>query len=143
MVVMVRLKEAGLKRVLNGRAGMTFVVDSFTETLDERGKVAHVRDYRGKDAALGREFQIWSIGPDGYEMVENPRRELILNALEETVLETSLPGDLIGVPGGTLYAALSAYGCSLELFLDLVGELVRTGRLRKSGHQYFPPEGSP
>lgn len=142
MVVMVRLKEAGLKRVLNGRAGMTFVVDSFTETLDERGKVAHVRDYRGKDAALGREFQIWSIGPDGYEMVENPRRELILNALEETVLETP---DLLGsgIPGGVLYAALSAHGCSLEVFQDLMGELVRTGRLRKAGHQYFPPKGRP
>lgn len=64
----VRLTKDGLDRVLNGVVGMTFIVDSFTDTVDNRGQMAHVRDYRfgfGKYNA----YQIWSIGPEGYEEI--------------------------------------------------------------------------
>jgi len=72
-MTIIKLLPAGRSRVLDGETGMTFVVDSFTDTYDNRGKVAHVRDYRHfkNCATLGRPFQIWSIGPGGYEMIEN------------------------------------------------------------------------
>jgi hypothetical protein len=59
----------GLSRVLEGTVGMTFVVDHFTDTVDNRGQIAHVRDYRYSGGPLDRPFQIWSIGPEGYERV--------------------------------------------------------------------------
>lgn len=41
-----------------------------------------------------------------------------------------------GVPGGTLYAALMAQGCDLRTFEKLMGILVESGRVRKSGQHY-------
>jgi hypothetical protein len=64
-MTVIKLKREGLHRVLKGSEGMTFPVDNFTRSL--RGPVAHVRDYR-----FSREFkpfQVWSIPPDGYEVV--------------------------------------------------------------------------
>lgn len=69
MIRVVRLKKEGLDRVLNGTVGMTFIVDRFTDTVDDRGWMAHVRDYRygrGTDSP----YQVWSIGPDGYEEIK-------------------------------------------------------------------------
>lgn len=67
----VRLKEKGLDRVLNGTVGMTFIVDKFTDTVDDRGQMAHVRDYRFRREhwQTSKMYQIWSIGPEGYEEV--------------------------------------------------------------------------
>lgn len=65
MMTIVKINEHGAGRVLRGEPGMTFVVDSFTVT--GRGNIAHVRDYRF--VTKGRDFQIWSIGPEGYEIV--------------------------------------------------------------------------
>lgn len=59
------LNKAGLRRVLNGQIGMTFVVDSFTTSIS--GQVAHVRDYRYNGAHY--EYQIWSIASDGYHLL--------------------------------------------------------------------------
>lgn len=63
--IVVKINAAGLPRVVDSVVGMTFIVDSFSDTVDDRGKVAHVRDYR-----CGYPYQIWSIGPEGYEVVE-------------------------------------------------------------------------
>lgn len=61
------LKTGGLSRVLDGRIGMTFVVDKFTDTIDNRGRMAHVRDYRYPTQGNG--FQIWSLGPEDYDLL--------------------------------------------------------------------------
>jgi hypothetical protein len=61
----VKLTEAGRARVLDGVAGMTFIVDSFTH--GQRGPVAHVRDYRYPGDHYP--YQIWSIGVIGYEII--------------------------------------------------------------------------
>jgi hypothetical protein len=66
-VAVLNLKAS--QRVLKFETGMTFAVDHFTDTVDGRGKVAHVRDYRYKQSAE-QLFQIWSIGPEGYSLVE-------------------------------------------------------------------------
>lgn len=48
---------------------MTFPVDKFT--IGVLGPVAHVRDYRFRPTEFrAANYQIWSIGADGYEIVE-------------------------------------------------------------------------
>jgi uncharacterized protein YbjT (DUF2867 family) len=42
-----------------------------------------------------------------------------------------------GVPGGTLYSALMAHGCSYSQFTSLMGALERIGKVRRKGHCYF------
>ncbi len=66
IIKIARLNERGLNRVLNGRVGMTFIIDGFTSGV--AGDVAHVRDYRFF-GVLGRDYQIWSIPADGYEII--------------------------------------------------------------------------
>ena len=43
-----------------------------------------------------------------------------------------------GAPAGPMYMALSSAGMSLEWFEMIMSSLVTAGRIRKSGHQYFP-----
>lgn len=61
-----KLTENGISRMIDGAAGMTFVVDSFSDTTG--GKNAHVRDYRRPTAY--KSYQIWTLSPDQYELVE-------------------------------------------------------------------------
>lgn len=67
-MTIIKINKNALSRVMDGKAGMTFIVDSFTDTIDKRGKMAHVRDYRYNILTA---FQIWSIRPDAYEIIEN------------------------------------------------------------------------
>jgi len=63
----VRINELGVRRVLNGEAGMHFIVDKYTDRVGG-GRMAHVRDYRF--ASKPRGFQVWSIGDEGFEVVK-------------------------------------------------------------------------
>lgn len=60
-----KLTKAGEARVLDGREGMTFVIDSFGGVND---RCANVRDYRFPSGS--RPFQIWTLVPACFEMVE-------------------------------------------------------------------------
>jgi hypothetical protein len=66
----IKLTPAGTARVSESTEGMTFIVDAWTD--GERGKVAHVRDYRYPSKL--RPFQIWSIAAGGYELIVDVRR---------------------------------------------------------------------
>lgn len=68
-MTVVKINEYALSRVLDGQIGMTFIVDKFTYRIDNRGQVAHVRDYRYPSKLKG-DYQIWSIGPEGYTIIE-------------------------------------------------------------------------
>jgi hypothetical protein len=63
----IKLTADGVARVFEGKEGMTFVVHDTTPGVT--GANAHVRDYRYPNAELGREYQIWTIGPTGYAYV--------------------------------------------------------------------------
>jgi hypothetical protein len=56
--------------------------------------------------------------------------------VDATVDEVKVAGDR-GAPGGVLYAALMAHGCSLSQFESLMDALVRLGKVRRQGHLYF------
>lgn len=61
----------------------------------------------------------------------------ILKEMADIVVETVKEAGTHGVPGGHIYAALMAVGMSLEQYERLMGLLVETKKLRKSGQLYF------
>lgn len=67
-MTIVKINKKALDRVMDGIVGMTFIVDKFTDTINNRRQIAHVRDYRYNNN--GCDYQIWSIGPDSYEIIE-------------------------------------------------------------------------
>lgn len=68
-------------------------------------------------------------------MTEEIRSEIYAK-LEDVIVETckEIPA---GVPGGTLYAFLMAFGVTFEMFQTMMGGLVTRGRLRCVHHVYF------
>ena len=64
----------GLRRVPNSVDGATFIVNSATEGL--MGTVVHVRDYRYTEHGT-RAFVIWSVGADGYRVVQRAMQQAI------------------------------------------------------------------
>lgn len=57
----------------------------------------------------------------------------ILDGMLDTIKSA---GDL-GCPEGPMYAAMMHYGCSLSQFQSLIGILVKSGKVRKSGNLLF------
>lgn len=64
---------------------------------------------------------------------QNQAMKLLVSAIIDAV-KAAGP---IGAPGGVLYAALMAHGCTLEQFEKLMGALVRHGALKRKGDLYF------
>ncbi len=62
-----------------------------------------------------------------------------LKAICDAVIETVKAAGPLGAPGGHLYAALMAHGCTLEQFEKLMGALVAIKQLVKRGELYFIP----
>ncbi len=63
---------------------------------------------------------------------------LIVSAITDTIKEA---GEF-GAPGGVMYAALMAHGCSLNQFESIMGALVRMNRVEKRGECYFLKGGA-
>jgi hypothetical protein len=66
-----------------------------------------------------------------------PEQHRALLLLVDGIVESVRAAGDLGVPGGVLYAALMAHGCSLEQFEGLMSALVGLGKLRRSGDLYF------
>lgn len=60
-----------------------------------------------------------------------------LRAIVVAVTEAVRAAGATGAPGGVLYAALMAQGCTLNQFESLMGALTRAGKLSKCGECYF------
>lgn len=63
-----------------------------------------------------------------------------MRAILDAVVESVAVAGSQGAPGGVLYSALMAHGCSLNQFQSIMGALVSTGKLRQEGNLYFVPE---
>lgn len=61
----IKLTKAGEARILDGKEGMTFPLDTMGGVDD---RCAHVRDYRYPGDHFP--FQIWTLGPDEFEVIE-------------------------------------------------------------------------
>ena len=60
-----------------------------------------------------------------------------IKMLADALTDSVRMAGTLGVPGGTLYAALMAHGVDLHLFEAMMDSLVRLGRVRRSGYLYF------
>jgi hypothetical protein len=64
------------------------------------------------------------------------RQHAVLIALTNAIVDSVKEAGPGGAPGGVIYAALSAQGCSLAQFDCIMGALVHVGKLTKSGDLY-------
>jgi len=64
--------------------------------------------------------------------LNNPLHAL-LGRIKKAIDETQT-----GVPGGTIYAALMQYGCTLEQYDAIMGALVSAGQITRKGDLYYP-----
>ena len=63
------------------------------------------------------------------------KRALIM--IVSAITEAIKAGGAMGAPGGIMYAALMAHGCTLNQFQSIMGALVNAGRVEKRGECYF------
>lgn len=75
-----------------------------------------------------------TVGP--FLLATDEQRKAI-KMLGDAIVDSVRVAGGMGAPGGLLYSALMAHGCSLELFQALMGSLVRLGRLERRGELYF------
>lgn len=61
---------------------------------------------------------------------------LALRLIAQAVLESIKAAGPLGAPGGHLYAALMAHGCSLQQFEQIMTGLERNGMVTKRGDCY-------
>lgn len=59
-----------------------------------------------------------------------------LRAIGDAIIDAVSKAGAVGAPGGHLYAALMAAGCSYDQFVQIMAGLVRAGMLSKSGECY-------
>lgn len=62
-----------------------------------------------------------------------------LRQVADAIIEAVKAAGPLGAPGGPLYAALMTAGCTLHQFEQIMGALVRVGKLSKRGDCYFIP----
>ena len=69
-------------------------------------------------------------------MTTSEQRAAVLQVADAVIQAVKAAGST-GAPGGIIYAALMAQGCSLEQYEVLTRTLVNVGMLRKSGQLYY------
>jgi hypothetical protein len=72
-------------------------------------------------------------------MMNTAQQLAALKAVGDAVIASVAAAGLLGCPGGILYAALMAHGCTLEQFEKLMDALVSIKQLEKRGQLYFIP----
>lgn len=71
-------------------------------------------------------------------MEATARQIAAVQALARAIVDSVREADRgMGVPAGPMYAAMMAHGVTLDQFNQLMGVLVRLGKLRQSGDLYF------
>lgn len=60
-----------------------------------------------------------------------------LRTIAGIIVDAVRAAGALGAPGGHIYAALMAHGCSLHQYQQIMSGLVRAGVLRQSGDCYF------
>jgi hypothetical protein len=67
-------------------------------------------------------------------------KEQAVKAVQEiaaSIIEAVKVAGPMGAPGGTIYSALMAHGCTLSQYQQLMAALVAAGKLTKRGELYF------
>ncbi len=61
---------------------------------------------------------------------------LALRQIAAAIIAAVRAAGPLGAPGGVMYAALMAQGCTLNQFEQIMGGMVRAGKLTKRGDCY-------
>jgi hypothetical protein len=61
----------------------------------------------------------------------------IIKMILDSIVESIEEAGEFGAPGGVLYAALMAHGCTLNQFHSLMGILINSGKVELRGECYF------
>ncbi len=64
----------------------------------------------------------------------------IIETVKSAIVESVQAAGPLGCPGGSLYAALMSYGCTLETFERFMALLIKERKLEKRGQLYFIKE---
>ena len=64
-----------------------------------------------------------------------------LKLVLDAVVDAVKAGGAMGAPGGIIYAAMMARGCTLANYEAIMAALVRVGKIRRSGDLYFSVGG--
>ncbi len=65
------------------------------------------------------------------------QKELMVSAMMVLKAVAEAIRDAKGMPSGTLYAALSSKGCSLDQYEKIIGMMERSGLIRRDGNHYL------
>lgn len=60
-----------------------------------------------------------------------------LKEICDTIVSAVKAAGPMGCPSGNLYAVLMTAGCTMEQYDQMMGALVKAGKLTKQGHLYF------
>ena len=66
----------------------------------------------------------------------NPAQRRALGMIADAIIETIRDAGQLGAPGGVIYAALSAQGCTFNQYTSIMGALVSIGRVTMDGDCY-------
>ncbi len=56
-----------------------------------------------------------------------------IRMIADAIIDAVKAAGPLGAPGGIIYAALMAHGCTLDQFNTLMSVLTQAGKLRRSG----------
>jgi hypothetical protein len=76
-------------------------------------------------------------------MSATPEQKRAVAAIANAIVDAVRAAGSHGAPGGVIYAAMMAHGCTLEQYEQFMAALVRLKRLKKSGDLYFVDGGKP
>jgi hypothetical protein len=65
----------------------------------------------------------------------------LLRMVATAIIQTVRDAGPLGAPGGVIFAALSAQGCTLSQYQSLISGLVQAGKLARDGDLYRVAEG--
>jgi hypothetical protein len=71
------------------------------------------------------------------QLDDDAKKKRALLALCDAIVDVVQRGGEWGVPGGTIYVALMAHGCSLEQFEGIMRALVTMQKVERRGDVYF------
>lgn len=60
-----------------------------------------------------------------------------LKAIADAIIETVSLSGPFGAPGGHIYAALMAHGCTIHQYEQIMAGLCQANKIRKEGECYF------
>lgn len=66
-----------------------------------------------------------------------PEQIRILKQIADLIVQAIAETGKVGMPAGTLYAALMAQGCTMSMFDQIMAGLVSAKKVEKRGQLYF------